>query len=297
MRPRRSRPRRSRPSALRTPTAQSANSTGSVRLRAIVGVPGPPDDSDLAITASALPRGGRRTGLGDCGSRLHGPAAGTGPCKDHRPAQRRIRHRVRHRAGHATAFTVPARPPLPPQRAPTCSADTTLNAQLPGRRQVGRRPGDDSVECSTAGPTDDRPETIMRQGVFVPDRRSGSRAGTNLESWERWSATHLYPRSRRGKRAITAAGTRRPARGATAALPTALALGGNEVPRRQLLLGRQVGEEPSPLGLLDRGAAKHPAPVPSQDPGQDPLAEAAIGVVEDDPTFSAHGKERYAVAG
>jgi hypothetical protein len=165
-----------------TPDANgaAANSTGFVRLRAITGVPGPPDDSDLAITASVTDVR-CRPGATPCGSaNTAGGEDFTGQLKAQVVARITDQHSGPSGTESATGqdtplgFTVPCSATGSTDEGATCSVDTSLNAQIPGAVVDGTRAmfaldrvemldGGADGQAATAGNS-----VFMRQGVFVP---------------------------------------------------------------------------------------------------------------------------------
>ena len=157
-----------------------ANSVGSVRLKAIVGVPGPPDDSDLQISASVTDVR-CRAGATPCGpANAVAGADFTGQLTARALAritdQRNGGSGTESATGQDTqlAFTVPCTSTASTAQGATCSVATSLNAQLPGAVVDGTRAifALDTIEVLDGGPdgvaSTAGNSVFMRQGLFVP---------------------------------------------------------------------------------------------------------------------------------
>jgi hypothetical protein len=167
-----------------TPDANgaAANSAGFVKISVIVGVPGPPDDSDVRIT-STITDVRCKAGVATCGA----PAAGGPDYTGEIQGNATIRLTDHDNAVTAGGGTDPATMvDIPfPITAPclatssggigaTCSVDTSANAVQPGVVKDQRR---DLVELQQVQVTDGGPDGVVAttpntlfavEGIFIP---------------------------------------------------------------------------------------------------------------------------------
>jgi uncharacterized delta-60 repeat protein len=173
-----------------TPDANSAaaNSEGSVRLALLPGTPGPPDDSDVAITLQ-MTDVRCKAGVATCGSANSvGGADYTGELYVFYGATGRLTDKYNDATGSVGAtemgtvqdFTFnggTATCSSTPSTAigATCSVSTTANAVLPGTVKDGKRAiwqPNSSIFVSDGGTDGDAQsppnQTFATQGIFVP---------------------------------------------------------------------------------------------------------------------------------
>ena len=161
----------------------AANGEAFVKLEVIVGVPGPPDDSDVAhhLERHGHPVQGRDDRLRQRQRgrrrRLHRRAAGQCDDPDHRPLQRdrcRWRHRPRHRGRHSVPRERDLRGTASTAIGGTCTANTSANATVPGAVKDGKRALVEigQIQISDGGPdglVGTSPNTLFGvQGIFIP---------------------------------------------------------------------------------------------------------------------------------
>ena len=164
-------------------TVPAANSVGFIKLGVVVGVPGPPDDSNVNITASATDIR-CKAGVAACGSANAADGADyTGELEG--TAQIRISDHFNAVApgggtDPGTVIDIPF-PVVTPCVATastavggTCSISTTANAVVPGAVKDGKRAivetGQIQVfDGGTDGVAASDPNTLFSvQGIFIP---------------------------------------------------------------------------------------------------------------------------------
>jgi hypothetical protein len=168
-----------------TPDANgaAANSEGSVKLEVIVGVPGPPDDSDVAITAN-ITDVRCKAGTTACGAANAADGADYTGAVQGNATIRITDHFNAIAAGGGTDPATVVDIPFPVGAAcsatastaigATCSAVTSANATVPGAVKDGKRA---NIEVGQITITDGGPDGVVAttpntlfatQGIFIP---------------------------------------------------------------------------------------------------------------------------------
>ena len=161
----------------------AANSEGFVKLEVIVGVPGPPDDSDVAITAN-ITDVRCKAGTTACGSANAADGADYTGALQGNATIRITDHFNAVAAGGGTdpATVVDIPYPIAASCAATastaigatCSANTSANAAVPGAVKDGKRAIVEvgQIQVSDGGPdgiVGTTPNTLFSvQGIFIP---------------------------------------------------------------------------------------------------------------------------------
>ena len=161
----------------------AANSEGFVKLEVIVGVPGPPDDSDVAITSSATDVR-CKAGTTACGSANAADGADYTGGLQGNATIRITDHFNAIAAGGGTDPATVVDIPYPIAAAcaatastaigATCTANTSANAAVPGAVKDGKRAIVEvgQIQVSDGGPdgiVGTTPNTLFAvQGIFIP---------------------------------------------------------------------------------------------------------------------------------
>ena len=160
-----------------TPDANgaAANSIGSVHLGVVVGVPGPPDDSNLSITTSLTDVRCKGTTTACGGANTAGGSDYTGELT----AVLRVRLTDKHSSTPQTTQDFPLRATAPcvttasTSEGGSCSLATSANAIVPGTITDGKRAiwGLDQIQVFDGGPDgldSTTPNAVFAvQGLFV----------------------------------------------------------------------------------------------------------------------------------
>ena len=161
----------------------AANSEGFVKLEVIVGVPGPPDDSDVAITAN-ITDVRCKAGTTACGSANAADGADYTGGLQGNATIRITDHYNAIAAGGGTDPATVVDIPYPIAAAcaatastsigATCTANTSANAAVPGAVKDGKRAIVEvgQIQVSDGGPdgiVGTTPNTLFAvQGIFIP---------------------------------------------------------------------------------------------------------------------------------